>query len=471
MMVSLHVGGLRGRIPASLILIAAVVLNYGWTTGFGFVNDDYIWIAGIRFSFGDSWMHALVVSPAFGRTFVRPMVELSFFVNYLVAGMHPFAYHLLNLVVHAINVYLVWVLATALLESPNRGLAVALLFATHAAHPDAVTWVSGRTELLAGALVLSALLLHLRGRWVLAGFTFIVALLTKESALAFPLLALVVDCLGPHPRWRLGVLGGYVMLLLPYVWLRHATTQSFAQGAFGLSMLAAGRVGDALWLVGHQWVQLMRLLMTPLPLSAPIAAGAVLAVFSVALHIASDRDRRGVWLAGGWLVAACVPFLGFGFVQARYVYLPSIGWSLVLVILGRSLCQRVQHRRAPRLAVAGVATAWIVASVAVLQWSNEQLRRNGVASQQLIEAVAAAVPQPAPGTLFVLDGLGRRRMGFAPSLQTPVLMFGLPEALRMRFDDPRVDATFAEVFTPPAPDHDRPIVRLRWDEQAGGFAR
>ena len=460
----------RGRLSAPLVLIGLVILNYGWTSAFGFVNDDYIWIAGVRFPEGGSWVRAAFVSPTFSPYFVRPIVALSFFANYLLGGMHAWTYHVANVSLYALNVCLVWKLATVLLESPGAGFAAALLFATHPAHPDAVTWISGRTELLATALVLTVLLLHVRGRWVLAAMTFGLALLTKESVIVVPLLAFVADRFGPrHGRGSAGI-GAYLAVLAAYLWLRHASTWLFAAGVVGLSMLADGRVGAAVWTAGHQWVQLMRFLVTPLPVSGRVAAVVVVAVCGVALWVATEREWRRVWLAAWWVVVAVLPYLGFEWTQGRYVYVATIGWSFLLVALGRSLWQRLPAP-APRRALAGVAVAWIVASIAAMQWSNEQARRNGVVSQRIIDAVVEAVPQPAPQTLFVFDGLARLRMGFTPTVQTPVLMFGLPEALRLRFDEPLLDARFAEDFTPREADRTRPTVRLRWDDRTGSFTR
>src|SRR5205085_6497923 len=85
-------------------------------------------------------------------------------------------------------------LETVLQSSPNGKIiafAAALLFAVHPIHTEAVASVSGRAELLACAFLLTAWILHLRDHQISALICFVLALLSKESAVVFlPLVAL-----------------------------------------------------------------------------------------------------------------------------------------------------------------------------------------------------------------------------------------------------------------------------------------
>src|SRR5262249_10246556 len=94
----------------------------------------------------------------------------------------------------------------------------ALIFAVHPLHTEAVASVSGRSEVLAMGLVLAAWLLHLADRSVLTLVSFILALLAKESALAFVPLLIVGDY--ARGRWKVarywgiaGTAAAYLALL------------------------------------------------------------------------------------------------------------------------------------------------------------------------------------------------------------------------------------------------------------------
>jgi hypothetical protein len=324
---------------------------------------------------------------------------------------------------------------------------------------------------MAAAFVMAALLLHRGGRWIAAAAAFGLALLSKESALCFPLLVVLTDWLAPRTARRWAPITAYVLLLLPYAWLRHATTDYFTAGVIAVVRLVHGQVQAALWSTLEQVAGTARLLLSPLPLSGWIAVPAVGLLFAATLRLAPAAHRRQVWAAGGWVTVACLPHLPLAWMDGRYVYLPSVGWVMLLIHLGLSAWTNAASRVVPRALCAAAMVAWIVVNVVGLQSKNERFRRNGVMSARIIEAVAAAVPRPQPGTLFVVDGMAPFLGGAVASIRQPVMLFGLGEALRIRFAQPRLDVVYPEM-TPVLPSsHDRPVIRLRWNEQTESFAQ
>ena len=127
--------------------------------------------------------------------YYRPVVELTFYLDNLLWGMEPVTMHMENIMLHCANTLLVYLLACKIYtddESLLVPLFPALLFALHPVNVEAVTWIAGRTDPLLALFVLSASYFWLRWldnpRWpdMFATMTlFGVALLTKETALAF----------------------------------------------------------------------------------------------------------------------------------------------------------------------------------------------------------------------------------------------------------------------------------------------
>uniref|UniRef100_A0A1I8IK87 dolichyl-phosphate-mannose--protein mannosyltransferase n=1 Tax=Macrostomum lignano TaxID=282301 RepID=A0A1I8IK87_9PLAT len=90
----------------------------------------------------------------------RPLTVLTFRLNYALAELAPFGYHLGNVGLHALVSAMFLAACRALLSGivEERASAVAAyLFALHPVHTEAVAGVVGRAELLSAALFLLAL--------------------------------------------------------------------------------------------------------------------------------------------------------------------------------------------------------------------------------------------------------------------------------------------------------------------------
>ena len=461
----------RAERYAAAVVVAWVLINYAWTGGTGFINDDYIWIYGARPPAGGAWWRAALVAPAWSVFFVRPIVQLSFFVNGFFGRSNPVGYHLVSLALHTLNSYLVWRLGTFLLGGIVPGLLTAVLFATHPAHPDAVTWIAGRTELIAGAFYLGAVLLHLRARRVLAAVLFACALLSKESAASFPLIAVALDLLVAM-RWQWRASGAYAAVLAAYLLFRAWATRQFATGFVLWSFIPRRDFVGLIGWLAHQGVQAAGQLLAVLPTSPRVSA-VVLALCVPACLWATRRDavHRIMLLAATWTVVTLLPYVGLFTFQARYIYLPSVGLALLVAAGAASAWKSGAAGRWMRPAVAVGLAGWVIASVVALQAQNLRLARNGAMSTRVIEAAAAAVPHPAPATVFVLTGLNRLRLVGDASIRGPVLLFGLTEALRLHFDDTTLDATCPDMPGNPPLSRLRPTINLQWNDQTRTFER
>lgn len=107
--------------------------------------------------------------------------------------------HTTNLILHTINVLLVYFLLHAIGLEARVILLGAALFACHPIHVESVTWISGRKDLLSGFFFLSALLIrcHPHAREKIPNlaviFLLIMACLSKATAVIFPVLVIALD--------------------------------------------------------------------------------------------------------------------------------------------------------------------------------------------------------------------------------------------------------------------------------------
>ena len=259
----------------------------------------------------------------------RPLLGLTWALNYAVAGTRPWPYHLVNVLIHAANAALVASLfAWAARRSAGRITLGAAAFAAcfFAATPmaaETVAYVASRSTALASLWALASLCLALpalaagraSGRWMAALVLFVLALLTKEEAACVPLLLLLLDWFFVEgtprvrfwlhaPFWAIPALGLLARRAVTGEWL---PTPVLARGLYALTQLAAfpaylfraALPFDPAFFRGHPpaaW-----------PPPTAVAGGALLAIAMLALAVRGLRHRALFSFAVLWLAAALVP--------------------------------------------------------------------------------------------------------------------------------------------------------------------
>lgn len=137
--------------------------------------------------------------------YYRPIQIISYALDFCLWDAFAFGYHFTNLLLHLANGVLVYLLLCLLQPVSLISFIAALFFIVHPIHIEAVTYISGRADLLAGFFILSAFCLFIRqrkkerpeklyGLTALILFSSFLAALSKEYALILPILFLSFDC-------------------------------------------------------------------------------------------------------------------------------------------------------------------------------------------------------------------------------------------------------------------------------------
>lgn len=162
-----------------------------------FCADDFIWIKTTRdilikqdFSSSDSFF--LVRG--------RPVLNLVFFFLYQLFQLKPLGYHLLSIILHILNALLLFRLLSFLTDRLILRFAGSLIFLVHFIHEETIFWISSLSTLLCCSFYLIALLLFLNWRshkktpsfYILSLLFCILALFSREEAVTFPLLILLM---------------------------------------------------------------------------------------------------------------------------------------------------------------------------------------------------------------------------------------------------------------------------------------
>ena len=141
-------GGLTAKRAGVLCAFIAVCL-YANTLDCGFCYDDdravksnvdlrpYSPWTGLLWH--DFW-GTLLNNPASHKSY-RPLTVATFRLNYLVHGLQPMGYHLVNVLLHGAVCFLYAVLCAAVFGGVGPALLAGLLFAVHPIHTEAVSWL------------------------------------------------------------------------------------------------------------------------------------------------------------------------------------------------------------------------------------------------------------------------------------------------------------------------------------------
>lgn len=186
-----------------LVLFAAVFLAYGNSIKGQFIWDDKPLIAeNPLLKHPNLWGKAFTVELYEGSraNYYRPLLTVSFIVNSFFLGSGPAGYHLINILLHFLVGYLLYLLLEKITGSLPVSLVASLIFLIHPIHAQAVTYISGRADPIAAIFLLLSLFLYSdaemgRGRYGISLFCFMCALLAKETSVALPVVLLGFDFL------------------------------------------------------------------------------------------------------------------------------------------------------------------------------------------------------------------------------------------------------------------------------------
>jgi Flp pilus assembly protein TadD len=129
-------------------------------------------------------------------------------------GLSPLPFHLANLLLHVGAALTVFELLRRLTASIFASAIASIFFAIHPSQVEAVAWVSGLKDVLAGLLAMLAILSHVRGKFALACVMFVAATLAKSSAMVVPPIAVLLDVAVNQRRIGAALRRGWPMILL-----------------------------------------------------------------------------------------------------------------------------------------------------------------------------------------------------------------------------------------------------------------
>jgi len=410
---------------AIVFLVAAVFWR---AADFYFLSDDFILLKYARsFSYN---FHTLFATPG-GDGFYRPLAYVSMALTSAWAGVNPAYWHWIGIALHAVNSILVFFLAWTLGLPRFASAFAAALFAVHGTRPEAVIWVATRSDLLATFFVLIALITFIlawnEARWslllrVVSLLSMFLAFLSKESSYTLPLALVVFLASNGGLRTRRG-------------WYSLAPFFAVAAGMLAWRWILFGGIGGYLNAAGQPEalslgvlsvlktfaLRLWAVLFFPINWSRQpgLVFGIVMVFYLVALLwlLKAQVTWRDVLVPVGFLLVLALPplsqlLIGPDLQKARFLYLPAVGFCLLLAAM-------VQHLR--------MRSKWVV-SMAIVVFNLAALFHNMTAWEYASQKARAACGVAAA------CAMGERKVVGLPGSLNGVYFFanGFPECVEMR---------------------------------------
>ncbi len=423
-------GDARGaRVLMPVAVVAATFLAYVATVDLGFVYDDQVLILtndSIRsWSYFPSYFTSHLWSshyPSLLSNAYRPILLIWLRLNEVLFGAHAWGWHLSSVAAHVAVTYLVYRLGVRLTRDIWCAGAGALVFGLHPIHVETIAEASWADQPVSTLLVLATVLTWWRSRqggrsaaWLAASVALsAAALLSKESSLMLPFLISAYawieggasgrevapvegrGALFERLRSALGAAVPFWAVVLAYLPLRvwalkgfaHvATPLSWSQEVFTLPSVLLFYARLLIWPTGLSCYYDTPTLSSPtwqgfvMPAALLAALAAGLALWYQRTRQSQPEEARTIALACLWMVLTTLPVLNFRLLlegeiaHDRYLYLPSVGFALLVAIALRQAVGRAARYLKPAGVLLGAVVLFGAMGIATarqcLFWSDD----------------------------------------------------------------------------------------------------
>jgi len=390
----------KRRLILCLLLVLATLALYNPVTHAPFLNyDDAAYVRdNPHVRAGLTWNTVFWAFRATELSDWKPMTWLSHALDCQIFGLNPAGPHSVNLLLHAANAMLLFLILESATGMVWRSLTVAALFALHPINVESVAWIAERKSVLSMFFFLLALVAYgwytrrpSAGRYLTVTLAYALALMAKAQVITFPFALLLLDY---WPLCRMGQhlaapdrVGGETpdrtdspaLSLWELIWEKVPWFALSAASAVITMKVDAdtAQLKLPLWVrVGNaaiSYVQYLEKAFWPanlalvyphpeLSISIPAAAFATLAILFVTTFVVIFRQRRPFFVGWFWFLGTMVPMIGLVQIGVhsmadRYAYIPLLG-IFVIVCWGWADLIKLWH--IPRAILAGGAAVLLL---------------------------------------------------------------------------------------------------------------
>lgn len=350
--------------------------------------------------------------------FYRPLQLISYMGDYSLWGLGVEGYHLTNTILHILVALCLFWMSYILFGNKLLSFFAGILFVVHPVHTEAVSYISGRADLLGALFIMLSFIFYVKanekkkhGPLIIAILMFISALFSKESALVFPVLLLVY-----HYSFKIRIKPAryipFILTALFYAILRLTILRALLPAAsdgpafldripgFFVAITNYSRILFFPFDLHMEYGKKLFVFMDPKAISG-------LAIFASLFFFALRKKSRLLLFSIGWFFAALLPhsnlYLVNAYMAEHWLYLPSVGFFL---IAGKALSKFWIVK--PVRGIVIIVIILLVSYFAILTVNQNNYWKDPVA---FCEHTLAFAPRSAKAYNYygnVLDKLGRK---------------------------------------------------------------
>ena len=380
-------GGLQGAIPQEtlpgtaglpinktfvLVSVALVIILgfavYANSLNGKFVYDDEILVKNNAFI--KDWSNlpkffSEDIGKGYGITysFYRPIQIITYAIDYSVWKLSVIGYHLTNVILHILVALCIYWLISILFEDKIISILTAALFVVHPVHTTIVCYISSRSDSIYLVFMLISFVFYIKSTrgeglvpYLIMISSYSLSLLSRENALIFPALILLYHYTFKEKmrlREFLSVTGAaFIYILLRATVLKHLLSSAVSNSNF-LQRIPGFFAAVAAY---------VRLMFLPFglhmeygkPLFNFADPGAILGLVILAALIfciiKTAKTNRLIFFSLSWFIITLLPVSNLypinAYMSESWLYLPSIGFFLILAGFMGALYKKEKYRKA-----------------------------------------------------------------------------------------------------------------------------
>jgi len=340
-----------------------------------------------------------ILSPFVQGNEYQPLTNFYYIFLVKCFGISPFAFHLFNVVLHILNVLLLFYMSKKIFKKNSVAFFLSAMFAVHPAASEVVAWVSAANYLLFIFFTVTTLIAYIKYlenksniALVLTYFFFIMALCSKSTAVVIPLLLIALDIYYSKLK-ALTLINKtpFVLLSMLFVFIaisKKSSTLTEAPIYFTLAEkpLVASYIINTL-----AWKSIFPFNLS-LIYDYPIRIGEFLPVIFwinfvifAALIFAIIKYRKNKEILIGtliftsflWPVVHIIPYYHISFYANRYMYFANFGLFIIVYHLFFIFLQKLKHKSAVLLPITYIIAAfWLLSFSFITHTANKHYANN-----------------------------------------------------------------------------------------------
>ncbi|MCX5687277.1 MAG: tetratricopeptide repeat protein [Candidatus Omnitrophica bacterium] len=275
--------------------------------------------------------------------FYRPFQMITYAADYSVWKLNFRGYHLTSILLHILTALLLYWLVSILCKDAFIALLASMFFVVHPVHTEAVAYISGRSDSLAGIFMLLSFIFYIKrvyaGKisfYILMILSYIGALLSRETTLILPLLLLAYHCVFKE---KIRLKDFFTFLIVSFIYIALIifilppvnSYTTFFQRLPGFFVAVASYIRLLIlpfWLHMGYGIKLFNL-------TDPKAIAGIIALVFLLFYVLKNKNRKRIIVFSIlWFLIALLPVSNLypvnAYMSEHWLYIPSVGFFMIL---------------------------------------------------------------------------------------------------------------------------------------------